>query len=81
MSFEPREGVQAALDGFLDEGEVVVRWVTVIEVADKDGVSLMHRAGGGDDGTEAPTSWQALGMLQTSVALAEEQSKKWSVGA
>lgn len=57
--------VHSALSGYLDEGEMLVCWVVSCEVVGPNGVHyLAHRAGAGYDGTEDPTVWNAVGMLE-----------------
>lgn len=75
MAKSSAEGaVQAAAQGLIEEGEVIVSWVMTIDVAGPDGVRyIAHRAGGGADGDEPPTMWSALGMFEASGALAREQ--------
>lgn len=74
MAGEARRATHEALGGFLDEGELLVSWVVVAEVAGPDHCRyLVHRAGGGVDGTDAPMAWTALGMLQSGARLAEDQ--------
>jgi hypothetical protein len=68
-----QEEVHEAIGGYLDEGELVRAWVMVVEVADAKGTSLMHRAGGGDDGSNRPTVWEVIGMLRSGERLAEDQ--------
>lgn len=66
--------VHEALGGFTDEDELIVSWVVVIETAAANGDRyLMHRAGGGFDGEDAPMAWAALGMLRAGARLAEDQ--------
>lgn len=69
----PQEQVHEAIGAYLDEGELVTAWVLVVEVADSNGVTLMHRAGGGDDGTNTPSVWEAIGMLRSGEIVAENQ--------
>lgn len=74
MAEDPAEGVHEALKGYLDEGEIVVSWIVVIDVAGPDGQRyLAHRAGGGHDGTDPPMAWAALGMVAAAVGIAERQ--------
>lgn len=71
---ETASAVHEALGGYLDEGEIAISWCLTIDVAGADGKRyLAHRAGGGADGTEGPMVWAALGMLQASVQVAEDQ--------
>lgn len=66
--------VHEALAGYLDPDEIAVAWVLTIDVAGADGTRyLAHRAGGGDQGDEAPMAWTALGMLRASMQVAEQQ--------
>lgn len=63
--------VSDAVQGTVEEGEIVVAFVLVAEVSRGDGGRhLVHRSGGM---TGAPYAWTALGMLQASARLAEEQ--------
>lgn len=73
MPADPRPQIQAALEGYFEEGEVLTRWCVVMEVVDKNGAGLSHRAGGGHEGRESPTIWTALGMLRASQVTAEAQ--------
>jgi hypothetical protein len=73
MPQDPRTDVQEALGGFLKEGEIITGWCVVAEVADQNGRRLIHRAGGGAEGTEPPMIWTAIGMLQTGQRMAEDQ--------
>lgn len=58
----------------MDEGELAISWCLTIDIAGPDGLRyLLHRAGGGADGTDNPQAWTALGMLQASVDLARDQ--------
>lgn len=69
-----QRAVHQALGAFLDDGEIAIAWCLTIDVTGPDGVRyLAHRSGGGIDGTEAPMTWTALGMLGASVASAESQ--------
>lgn len=75
---KPIEKAQAALHEAIQEhmaeGEVAIHWCVVIDVAGQDGVRyLQHRSGGGHDGIESPTMWDALGMLKGSAAVAESE--------
>lgn len=77
-----RAKVHEAIRGLLDDGEIPICWVLTIDVAGTNDVRyLAHRAGGGADGSDAPMSWTALGMLQASVRLAEDQLRDCSVDA
>jgi hypothetical protein len=70
----PAVAVHAAIGDYLDEGEIAVAWTLTIDVAGPDGTRyLAHRAGGGMDGTDAPTVWTALGMLRAGLLAAEQQ--------
>jgi hypothetical protein len=74
MNNEAAKAVHQALTDSLDEGEIAISWVVTIDVAGpKDVRYLAHRAGGGADGTDAPMTWQALGMLEASAQLAGDQ--------
>lgn len=69
-----RRAVHDALREYLEEGELAISWVVTIDVVGVDGGRyLLHRAGGGHDGTDGPMSWTALGMLRASARLAEDQ--------
>lgn len=71
---EARREVHQALAGLLEEGEMVCAWTVQIDVMGPEGHRyLAHRAGGGVDGTETPTVWTALGMIEASRAVAAEQ--------
>ncbi len=66
--------VHRALQGFVDEGELVVAWHVTVEVlAPDDARYLAHRAGGGMDGTDPPTIWNVVGMLDSSLNTARQQ--------
>lgn len=68
--------VHKALGAYLEDNEIAVGWVLTIEVLTDRGVhGLCHRAGGGMDGSGAPTAWAALGMLQASSDVARDQMK------
>lgn len=73
MSQNARTDVQDALGGFLKEGEIITAWCVVAEVVDHNGHRLIHRAGGGAEGTEPPSIWTAVGMLRSGEVTAEEQ--------
>lgn len=63
-----------AIQGLLDEGELALTWVLTIDVAAPDDIRyLAHRAGGGINGQDNPMAWHALGMLQASAKLAEQE--------
>jgi hypothetical protein len=52
---EAARGVHDALNGYLDEGEIVLSWVLVMDVAGGEHQRyLSHRSGGGHDGTDQP---------------------------
>lgn len=69
-----RAAVHEAIGGLLDDGEIAICWTLTIDVAGPDDVRyLAHRAGGGTDGGDAPMAWTALGMLRSSMKLAEAQ--------
>lgn len=69
-----QHAVHQVIGGLLDEGEIAVAWCLTIDVVGPDDVRyLAHRAGGGHDGTEAPTVWAARGMLQASADVAADQ--------
>lgn len=74
MSDEARRSVHAAITEHLDDGEICVGWCLVMDVIGPDELRyLQHRAGGGVDGSDAPTIWTARGMLQSSADVAAEQ--------
>lgn len=74
--------VHKALSGFLDEGEIAVGWCLTIDVAGPDDLRyLVHRAGGGVDGTDAPMMWTALGMLKASANVAADQLRECTTDA
>jgi hypothetical protein len=68
-------------DSYLTGEEVLVRWIFVAEVMTPEGKHLIYRAGGGDGGQEPGTAWEALGMLEAGVLLAERQVQEWSRNA
>lgn len=69
-----RAKVHEALGGYLEDGEIAVGWVLTIEVIGADDRNmLLHRAGGGMDGSQHPTAWTALGMLTASGDIARRQ--------
>jgi hypothetical protein len=79
---EAAEAVHRALSDSLDEGEIAISWVVTIDVAGPEDIRyLAHRAGGGADGTDAPMTWQALGMLEASAQLASDQVRECTVRA
>jgi hypothetical protein len=73
LTAEAQQAVHEALKEFLDEDEIPVCWVLTIEIARPDGNHLLHRAGGGINGTDNPMAWTALGMLQSAAGLAAQQ--------
>jgi hypothetical protein len=82
VNHEAAKAVHRALSDSLDEGEIAISWVVTIDVAGPDDVRyLAHRAGGGADGTDAPMSWQALGMLEASANLAADQVRECTISA
>ncbi len=56
------------------EGEIVTKWVCIVEVAGVDGQYLATRSGGGAEGIEQPTSWEMLGLLHSAMVDAEDDS-------
>ena len=69
--------VHDAIGGLLNDDEFAVGWCLTIDVAGPDDRRyLAHRAGGGLDGTEAPMVWTALGMLRSSMQVAEDQLRE-----
>jgi hypothetical protein len=70
---EAQRAVHEATREYLAEDEIPVCWVLTVEVARSDGNHLIHRAGGGFDGTENPMAWTALGMLEAAVRTAADQ--------
>ena len=75
-----QRAVHEALAGMLDDGEIAVGWCLTIDVIGPNDVRyLAHRAGGGADGTENPTAWAALGMLQASVDVARDQIRDCTI--
>lgn len=71
---EAARAVHDALSAYLDDGELVIGWAVVIDVAGpNDTRYLAHRYGGGHDGGESPTVWTALGMPRGGALAAEEQ--------
>lgn len=73
MTTEAQCKVHEAVKGYLKEGEITVSWVLVAEIARPDGNHLIHRAGGGFDGTDSPMTWAAIGMLRSASAVAEAE--------
>lgn len=72
--------VHSALSSYLDEGEICVGWTLTMDVVGPDDTRyLAHRAGGGVDGTDTPTMWTALGMLQASADSAATQLRECTV--
>lgn len=68
--------VHEALGAYLEDNEIAVGWVLTIEVlTDQNVHGLSHRAGGGMDGTDGPSAWTALGMLEASADVARDQMK------
>lgn len=66
--------VHEAIGGLVPDGEIVVAWTLQLDVAGpEDTRYLAHRAGGGIDGTDKPLVWQALGMIASALAVAEDQ--------
>lgn len=71
---QARAAVHEALRSFLDDGEIAIAWVLTIDVAGPDNRRyLAHRAGGGADGQDLPMAWTALGMMRSSMQVAERQ--------
>jgi hypothetical protein len=71
---EAARAVHDALSGYLEDGEIVLSWTVVMDVAGGEHQRyLSHRSGGGHDGTDQPMAWIALGMLRASMKLAEMQ--------
>lgn len=69
-----REALHHAAQGLLDEGELAIAWTLVIDVVQPDGNRyLAYRAGGGVDGSERPTMWATLGMLEAGATDARDQ--------
>lgn len=74
MNDEAKQRVHEAIQDWLDDDEIAICWVLTIDVAGPAETRyLAHRAGGGIDGDDNPMAWTALGMLQASARLAEEQ--------
>jgi hypothetical protein len=74
---QAQRDVHSALDSYLDEGEICVGWTLTMDVVGPDEVRyLAHRAGGGVDGTDAPTMWTACGMLKASADVAADQLRE-----
>lgn len=62
------------LSTLTDDGEIVVKWVAVLEVMGPDDTHyLAHRAGCGLDASDSPMIWDALGLLRAGVIQAEDQ--------
>lgn len=70
---QARQRIHEAVQAVLDEGEIAVGWTLTVDVAQGGGRYLAHRAGGGHDGTDPPSVWAALGMLEAGVHVAKEQ--------
>lgn len=71
---DPHTATHQALQGFVDDGELVVAWHVTVEVAGPDDQRyLAHRAGGGLDGTDPPTVWNVVGMLDAARSTARDQ--------
>jgi len=69
-----RKRLQEAITSMLDEGEIAIHWVLIAEIAGPNNTRyLAHRAGGGIDGSEAPMTWTAYGMLRASMDVAAQQ--------
>ena len=82
MTDEAAKAIHEAIGASLDEGEIAISWVLTVDVAGPDDTRyLAHRAGGGADGTDAPMTWQALGMLEASAQLAADQVRDCTVSA
>jgi hypothetical protein len=80
VSEEAQRAVHAALKDYLDEGEIAISWCLTVDVVGPDNTRyLIHRAGGGVDGTDAPMAWTALGMLETSADTARDQLREMTV--
>ncbi len=75
MTYEDAQRrVHEAIGAMLDDGEFVMAWTLTIVVAGPDDRRyLAHRAGGGADGTDNPMVWTALGMIRSSMQVAEGQ--------
>lgn len=73
MTDEAKRAIHEAVKQFVDEDEIVTSWTLVAEVARPDGNHLMHRSGGGFDGTDSPMQWAVIGMLHSSAAVAEHE--------
>lgn len=74
---EAHRAVHEAIGHLLGEGEIAISWTLTIDVTGPDRRRyLAHRAGGGADGTDAPMAWTALGMLRSSMQLAEQQLRQ-----
>lgn len=63
--------VHEAISALLNEGEIAIQWCLVIDVAGPDATRYVaHRVGGGSEGTDLPQTWEILGLLEASAALA-----------
>jgi hypothetical protein len=72
-----QRAVHAAIDNYLDDGEIAISWCLVIDIAGPDDRRyLAHRAGGGHDGTDFPMACAALGMLRAGTQIAEDQLRE-----
>lgn len=76
---EAVQQVHEAIGQMLEDDEFVMAWTLTVDVAGDDDIRyLAHRAGGGPDGLDAPTAWQAMGMLRASMQLAEDQIREYT---
>lgn len=75
MSAERKQqAVHEAITAFVAdaEGQVVTKWMVVVEISDPAGHRWLAHRGGTFDGLR-PQAWDALGMLEASVEIAREQ--------
>lgn len=72
-SDDPKQPIQEAINGLLEEGEVSRGWLLIVDVALADRDRLVIEAGAGLDGTGPMTIWQTLGLAHAAVTSAEDQ--------
>lgn len=74
MEKHPKTHLHDTISDLLDEGEIAIGWIVIVDVAGPDGARyLSHRDGGGVDGTDPPTPWNAVGMLQAASAVSADK--------
>lgn len=75
-----KQRVHEAIRDYLGDGEIPICWVLTVDVAGPNETRyLVHRAGGGIDGSDNPTAWTALGMLEAGAILAKDQVLAFTV--